>query len=314
MSSALTIGVDIGGTKIAAGVVDAEGVVLAKTVRPSTPEDPAGIEDAIVDAVNELRATHDVVAAGVAAAGFISARRDKVLFAPNIAWRDYPLAAKLGERISLPLIIENDANAAGWAEYRFGAGAGKRDVVMLTVGTGIGGAVVVDGHLVRGAFGAGAELGHIKVVPGGRYCGCGHAGCWEAYASGTGFTAAARNAVVAQPTRATAILAAAADAEVQGIHVTQAARAGDALALELFADLGSWLGLGMATLTAVTDPELFVIGGGLGEEWDLFFPALRRSFEANLSGNGFRGEPTIVPAVLANDAGVVGAGDLARLQ
>lgn len=313
MSSALTIGVDIGGTKIAAGVVDAEGNILAKTLRPSSPDDPSGIEDAIVDAVNELRTTHDVVAVGVAAAGFISARRDKVLFAPNIAWRDYPLAAKLGERINLPLVIENDANAAGWAEYRFGAGAGKRDVVMLTVGTGIGGAVVVDGHLVRGAFGAGAELGHIKVVPGGRYCGCGHAGCWEAYASGTAFTAAARNAVVAQPTRAAAILSAAGDDEVQGIHVTQAARAGDALALELFAELGTWLGLGMATLTAVTDPELFVIGGGLGQEWDLFFPALRQSYLANLSGNGFRGEPGIVPAVMANDAGIVGAADSARI-
>ena len=314
MSNALTIGVDIGGTKIAAGVVDHEGRVLAKTVRPSTPEDPAGIEAAIIDAVRELRAAHEVEGVGVAAAGFISPQRDKVLFAPNIAWRDYPLAARLQSDVGLPLIIENDANAAGWAEYRFGAGAGKRNVVMLTIGTGIGGALVVDGRLVRGAFGAGAELGHIKVLPGGRYCGCGHAGCWEAYASGTGFTAAARNAVVAQPARAKALLAAAAGDEVQGIHVTQAARAGDALALELFDDLGSWLGLGMATLTAVTDPELFVIGGGLGEEWDLFFPALRDSYLANLSGYGFRGEPAIVPAVLANDAGVVGAGDLARSQ
>lgn len=314
MSNALTIGVDIGGTKIAAGVVDHEGRVLAKTVRPSTPEDPAGIEAAIIDAVRELRAAHEVEGVGVAAAGFISPQRDKVLFAPNIAWRDYPLAARLQSDVGLPLIIENDANAAGWAEYRFGAGAGKRNVVMLTIGTGIGGALVVDGRLVRGAFGAGAELGHIKVLPGGRYCGCGHAGCWEAYASGTGFTAAARNAVVAQPARAKALLAAAAGDEVQGIHVTQAARAGDALALELFDGLGSWLGLGMATLTAVTDPELFVIGGGLGEEWDLFFPALRDSYLANLSGNGFRGEPAIVPAVLANDAGVVGAGDLARSQ
>lgn len=312
MSGVLTIGVDIGGTKIAAGVVDPEGNVLAKALRPSTPEDPAGIEAAIVDAVTELRRQHDVQAVGVAAAGFISPDRDRVLFAPNIAWRDYPLAARLQAGIDLPLVIENDANAAGWAEYRFGAGAGKRNVVMLTVGTGIGGALVVDGRLVRGAFGAGAELGHIKVVPGGRYCGCGHAGCWEAYASGTGFTMAARNVAVAQPARAAALLEAAAGDEVQGVHATSAARAGDDLALELFADLGTWLGLGMATLTAVTDPELFVIGGGLGEEWDLFFPAIRRSFEANLSGNGFRGEPAIVPAVLANDAGIVGAGDLAR--
>lgn len=314
MDQALTIGVDIGGTKIAAGVVDAAGNIRAQTVRPSTPEDPAGIERAIIDAVSELRSGHDVDAVGVAAAGFISPDRDKVLFAPNIAWRDYPLAARLRADIDLPLVIENDANAAGWAEYRFGAGAGKRNVVMLTVGTGIGGALVVDGHLVRGAFGAGAELGHIKLVPGGRYCGCGHAGCWEAYASGTGFTVSARNAVTAQPNRAKALLEHAAGAEIQGVHVTAAARAGDALALELFAELGAWLGRGMATLTAVTDPELFVIGGGLGEEWNLFFPAMHHAYESNLSGNGFRGAPAIVPAVMANDAGIVGAGDLARLR
>lgn len=313
MSNELTIGVDIGGTKIACGVVDIDGNILAKTVRPSTPDEPQGIEDAIVDAVAELRAQHEVVAVGIAAAGFISSKRDKVLFAPNIAWRDYPLAEKLADRINLPLVIENDANAAGWAEYRFGAGAGKRDVVMLTLGTGIGGAMVVDGHLVRGAFGAGAELGHIKVLPGGRLCGCGHSGCWEAYASGTAFTVAARAAVVAQPTRAAAILAAANGEDIAGMHVTQAARAGDGLAIELFEQLGAWIGLGMATLTAVTDPELFVIGGGLGDTWDLFFPAMHKAYLANLSGNGFRGEPAIVPAVMANDAGIVGAADSARI-
>lgn len=306
---ALTIGIDIGGTKIAAGVVDPTGTIIARTIRPTDPEDPPGIEAAVVDCVRELSADHDVSGVGVAAAGFISADRDKVLFAPNIAWRDYPLAARIREQVSLPVAIENDANAAAWAEYRFGVGAGHRDMLMLTLGTGLGGAIVSDGRLVRGAFGAGAELGHLKINPGGHRCGCGHEGCWEAYVSGTALQKAARAAVVAYPDLAANLLAAAGGSAIKGIHVTQAARRGDRLAKDLLQKLGWWLGIGLATMTAAVDPGVVVFGGGIAAEADLFLPAARESYLSSLSGRGFRGVPDFAVASLGNEAGIVGAAD-----
>ena len=177
------IGVDIGGTKIAAGVVDEDGTILAKTRRDTSPDDVAGIDKAIAEVYLELSGSYEIGAVGVAAAGFVSADRSSVLFAPNIAWRDYPLRQKvqaiLGDEDVL-IVVENDANAAGWAEFQFGAARDVDDMLMLTVGTGLGGAIVSNGKLVRGAWGVAAEVGHMRVVPGGHYCGCGHEGCWGA--------------------------------------------------------------------------------------------------------------------------------------
>lgn len=175
----LTIGVDIGGTKVAAGIVDARGTILATTRRDTPAEDPMQTADVIADAVRELVACHDAVAIGLGAAGFVDAERSRVMFAPNLAWRDEPLRAAIEQRVGLPAVVENDANAAAWAEARFGAGRGEDSVVVITVGTGIGGGIVVDGRLVRGRFGVAAEIGHISVVPDGRRCGCGLQGCWE---------------------------------------------------------------------------------------------------------------------------------------
>lgn len=307
-----TIGIDIGGTKIAAGVVDQAGSVLARTIRPTDPEDPVGIEASVVDCIRELRDDHQVAGVGVAAAGFISADRERVLFAPNIAWRDHPLAQRIRAQVNLPVAIENDANAAAWAEYRFGAGAGHRDMVMLTLGTGLGGAIVSDGHLIRGAFGAGAELGHVKINPGGHRCGCGHEGCWEAYVSGTALQKAARAAVVAYPDVASTLLTLAAASKIKGVHVTQAARQGDPLAVQLLQRLGWWLGYGLATMTAAVDPGIVVLGGGIASDADLFLPAARAAYLDNLSGRGFRGVPEFAVARLGNEAGIVGAADSVR--
>ncbi|MHB1063772.1 MAG: ROK family glucokinase [Georgenia sp.] len=306
------IGVDIGGTKIAAGVVDEEGTVLVQTRRATEPEDATAIERAVIDAVTELRSTHDVGAVGVAAAGFVSPRRDAVLFAPNIAWRDYPLRERLAASIDLPIVVENDANAAGWAEFRFGVARDAEHMVMATVGTGLGGAIVLDGRLLRGAFGAAGEVGHMKMVPGGHYCGCGHEGCWEMYASGRALTRAARAAVVADPDRAGAIIELAGGERIKGPHVTQAAQAGDPLAVELFDALGYWLGAGIADLAAIVDPEIAVIGGGVASAGDLLLEPAREGFRRQLSARGYRGELTIELAQLGNGAGVVGAADLAR--
>jgi glucokinase len=311
------IGVDIGGTKIAAGVVDEQGTILAQTRRETSPDDAAGIDRAIADVYAELSASYEVNAIGLAAAGFVSADRSQVLFAPNIAWRDYPLrdnvAALVGGGVTI--VVENDANAAGWAEFRFGAARDVDDMLLLTVGTGLGGAIVTNGELVRGAWGVAAEIGHMRVVPGGHYCGCGHEGCWEQYASGSALVRDAQAAAIAQPDRAARLIAlAGGDPEkIVGPQVTQAAVEGDPLAIDLLAELGRWVGEGAASATALLDPALIVIGGGVAAAGDLLLASARKAFDEQLSGRGHRPEAEIVTASMGNDAGMVGAADLARL-
>lgn len=311
----LAVGIDIGGTKIGAGVVDEEGSILARTIMPTDPDNPAGIDGAIIAAVASLRESYEVGAVGVAAAGFVSPRRDRVMFAPNIGWRDYPLRDNLAMGIPLPIVVENDANAAGWAEFRFGTGRDATDMVMVTLGTGVGGAIIVDGHLLRGAFGLAGEIGHLKMVPNGHYCGCGHEGCWERYASGSALTAAARARVTTDPrgTEHMVALAGGQARKIKGPHVTAAAEAGDPVALELMQNLGYWVGMGAASLAAVLDPELIVIGGGVADSGHLFLDDVRGGFLDQLSARGHRPEARIELACLGNDAGIIGAADLARM-
>lgn len=312
------IGVDIGGTKIAAGVVDDAGTILAQTRRDTDPDDAASIDAAIADVYRELSASYEVRHVGLAAAGFVSADRAGVLFAPNIAWREYPLRDKVAALVDDPgvrIVVENDANAAGWAEFRFGVGRDVQDMVMLTLGTGLGGAIVSGGRLVRGAWGAGAEIGHMRVVPGGHPCGCGHDGCWEQYVSGSALVRDARAAVASRPQDAAALLALAGGevAGVTGPLVTRAAQAGDPLAVELLAETGRWVGEGAASVAALLDPEVFVVGGGVSAAGDLVLAPAREAFAGALSGRGHRPEARIVVADMGNDAGMVGAADLARV-
>ncbi|WP_425956879.1 ROK family glucokinase [Xylanimonas sp. McL0601] len=310
------IGVDIGGTKIAIGVVDEAGRILAQVRRDTDPDDVASIDRAIADACTELGKEYEIGAIGVAAAGFVSADRTSVQFAPNIAWREYPLARKVAELVDLDVsvVVENDANAAGWAEFRFGAGRDATDMLMLTIGTGLGGAVVVDRELVRGRWGVAAEVGHMRVVPGGHYCGCGHEGCWEQYASGTALVRDAKAAVVALPHKSARLLELAAGdrKKIKGPHVTQAAQEGDELAVELMAKLGRWIGEGAASVAALLDPELIVIGGGVAEAGDLLLLPAREGYESQLSALGHRPVARIELAEQGNEAGIVGAADLAR--
>ncbi|GGM37461.1 ROK family glucokinase [Promicromonospora citrea] len=310
------IGVDIGGTKIAVGVVDEEGEILAQVRRDTDADDVASIDEAIADACNELVKEHEVGAIGLAAAGFVSPDRTSVNFAPNIAWREYPLAAKVGALVDadVPIVVENDANAAGWAEFRFGAGREATDMLMLTVGTGLGGAVISERDLVRGKWGMAAEVGHMRVVPEGHYCGCGHEGCWEQYASGSALEREAQHAAVARAERAARLLELAGGdpAEIRGKMVTQAAQEGDELSIELLATLGRWIGEGSASVAALLDPELIVIGGGVGAAGDLLLGPVRRGFEAQLSAMGHRPVAAIELAEHGNEAGIVGAADLAR--
>jgi glucokinase len=254
---------------------------------------------------------------GLAAAGFASSDRNHMNFAPNIAWRDYPLGdnvrALLG-RDDITVVVENDANAAGWAEYVYGAGKGTGTMVMLTIGTGLGSALVVEGELVRGAYGFAAELGHLRMVPDGQPCGCGQKGCWEQYASGSALTREARRAAIDRSVRAAGLLERAGGDPnaITGPDVTAAAVEGDELAIELLADLGRWIGEGCAQVAAVLDPEVFVIGGGVIAAGDLMLEPAREAFAEHLTARGHRPVPPILAADMANDAGIVGAAALAR--
>jgi len=252
-------------------------------------------------------------AVGVAAAGFIDATGSTVLYAPNLKWRNEPLRERLEQRTKLAVVIENDANAAGWAEFRFGAGQGTKDMAMLTLGTGVGGAIISDGQLRRGGFGIAGELGHIRVVRDGRPCGCGRKGCVEQYASGTALLNAAK-ALVASNDPAAAMLAQLSPSagQLTGQHIAQALLAGDSGARALIEDLGQYLGEAMGSITAALDPEVYVIGGGLSEAGELVLDPIRRSFEAEVPANGFRPVAKVVGATFSNQAGVIGAADLAR--
>lgn len=312
----LTIGVDIGGTEVAAGVVTPQGLVLAR-VRTETPDrsrSPAVVEDTIVTVVEELRAQYPVRAVGVGAAGFVDEWRASVLFAPHLSWRDEPLRDALSVRLGVPVVVENDANASAWAEVRVGAARGLEHVVVVNLGTGIGGAIVLDGRLRRGRFGVAGEFGHMTVVPGGHRCECGNRGCWEQYASGNALAREARGLVETGSPMAKALHQAVGGnvGLITGTLVSELANKGDRACVELMEDAGEWLGKGLANLAAAFDPELFVIGGGVSESGHLFLDSARRAFARHLTGRGHRPEARVVAAALGNEAGLVGAADLVR--
>ena len=310
----LACGIDVGGTKIAGGVVDDDGTILEQLRVESPATDVEGIEDAIAGLVTQLAANHDITAVGVGAAGYVDKSRSTVLFAPNLAWRNVDLKSELEARVDLPVVIENDANAAAWGEFTYGAGHDVDDLLLVTVGTGVGGGLVLDGELYRGAFGVGAEIGHLRVVPGGRLCGCGNYGCFEQYASGTALVRNAREAAREGSLLARTLLdLTGGDIErIDGPIITDAAREGDQFALEQLAEVGRWLGEGIASLAAVLDPAVVAIGGGVSEADEMLLDPIRAAFASNLSGRGHRPVLEIRKATLGNRAGLIGAADLAR--
>ena len=312
---ALAIGVDVGGTKVAAGVVDTEGRILARTRRPTPSASAAEVERTIAEVVAELRADHEVQAIGIGAAGYVDAARARVVFAPNLAWRDEPLRQEVEALVDLPVVVENDANAAAWAEQRFGAGRGEDNLLCITVGTGIGSGIVLDGRLYRGAFGMGAEAGHMQLVPGGRRCGCDQRGCLEQYCSGRALLHAAREIADVQKDWGARLLELGGGTPegIESRHVTTAATEGDTAALACFEEIGDALGQGLAMLTALLDPGRIVIGGGLAEAGELLLGPARRSFEKHVTAAGHRPQAQVVVAAFGNDAGMIGAADLARL-
>lgn len=311
----LTVGVDVGGTKVLGGVVDAAGKVLATSRRDTPREGGSELTKTIAEVALELMQEHSITAVGVSAAGFVSSDRKTMLATPNIAdWNGVQLDIELTKLIGLPVVIENDANAAAWGEAKFGAGRNQAHMMMLTIGTGVGGGIVVNNELYRGAFGIAAEFGHLRVVPEGHLCGCGARGCFEQYASGSALRRHAREAISASPDLARNLLARG-DGTIDGLTgqaITDAAREGDAVALAAFQTTAQYLGAGIASLAVLLDPSCVVIGGGVVDAGEILLAPTREAMKRYMPFAGKHPYPEIVAAELGNEAGLVGVADLAR--
>jgi glucokinase len=312
MRGSLAIGVDVGGTKVAALLTDDRGTILDRRVVHSPADDAEATVDAVVDLARGLAdGRDDVVAVGVGAAGLVSLE-GVLRFAPNLAWREFPVRDRVAAGVGLPVIVDNDATVAAWGEFRFGAGQGATDLLLVTVGTGIGGGIVAGGNLFRGAHGFAAEIGHIIVEPGGPPCGCGNFGCWEQVASGRAIERLGRRAAAEHPDSALGRAAGGDPAAVDGPAVTTAAHEGDPMSLRILERVGVRLGEGIAGLVNVLDPDVVVVGGGASSAGDLLLGPARRAFEDSVEAAEHRPAVPILPAALGNDAGAIGAADLAR--
>jgi len=310
----LSLGIDIGGTKILGAAVNSAGEVQFEKKVASPAQEPDKMVQSVAGLIRDLIAeAGEPDAIGVAAAGFIDLSRSNVLYAPNLNWRNEPLRQRISAEIGREVIIENDANAAGWAEFKFGAAQQYQSMVMLTLGTGVGGAIVDGGHLMRGGFGIGGELGHITVVSDGLVCGCGRKGCIEQYASGT---ALLRDAVAladsSDPKGAFLRRLRDERGQLTGREAYEAVMADDPGVMGLVRQSADYLAKAMASLVAVLDPEVFVIGGGLSELGEKLLAPIRERFATELPAAGYRPEAQIIQAKFSNQAGVVGVADLAR--
>jgi glucokinase len=303
------VGIDLGGTKVSGLKVDPDGAIGARETRDTPPTDANTIMDAVLDVAQTLAGDGAAAAVGVGAAGMVDFEAGALSFSPNLPLREVPIRELVADRVGVPCVVDNDANAAAWGEYRFGAARGTRHALVVTVGTGIGGGIIDDGRLFRGAHGFAAEIGHVIVEPDGPPCGCGNRGCWEQVASGRALGRLGQQVADGDPSSLIAMLAG--GERVSGRHVSEAAVKGDGAAVAIFAEVGRRLGEGIAGLVNTLDPEVVVVGGGVAEEGDLLLEPARRAFRGAVEAPDHRPDVQILAAVLGNDAGAIGAAALA---
>ena len=303
------IGVDVGGTKIAAAVVTPEGEILNEVRYPSSgPKER--LLSSIARSVNEVRDGFEVGGVCLAVPGTVSTEENRIIDAPNLhAIEGIPLKDELEERTGLTTTVENDANAAAWGEFRFGAGSEVSHLIFITLGTGVGGGVISHGVLLRGAQGAGGEMGHITIQATGPRCGCGNHGCLEALASGTAIARRAREVASEKPDSALGQLAV--ERAVLGEDVAGLARQGDEAAISVLRETGVWLGIGLAGFVNVFNPEVIAIGGGAARAGDLILDAARHEVRLRAMSPS-RDLVEINEATLGAESGVLGAAALAR--
>lgn len=306
MADPVAIGIDVGGTKLAAGAVAPDGTVVRRTRRDTPAGDASALLATLRAVVDELVADGPPLPVGIAIAGMVD-RQGRVRYGPNIGVRDLPLADVAATTFGVPVAVLNDASAAVVGEQRVGAAVGHDDVAMFTLGTGVGGGLIVGGRLVEGADGLACELGHVIVEDGGRRCPCGNRGCLEAYASGRAIEAAAHERFTGEHVETLAPAT-----PLTGRAVVDAARSGVADAQAVLAEVGRWLGVAVASIVAALDPSLVLVGGGAGvatAPWVL--PAARASLDERLFGRAWRTPVPIEAAALGDDAGLIGAAILA---
>ena len=305
------IGVDLGGTKCLGVALDG-GQVVAET-RAATPKGAEPLVAEILDLVEELEGYGGIEAVGVGAPGLVD--RDGVLrFAPNLSLdgEALDLRSPLEARLAVPVTVDNDATCAAWGERQVGAAQGLDDVILATLGTGIGGGIVTDGSVERGANGFAGEIGHMVVDPNGPPCPCGQRGCWERFASGSGLGRLAREAVHAGRAPRVLQLAGGDPEAVRGEHVTRAVAEGDAEAAAVLDRFAWWLALGLANLTNIFDPQAFVLGGGLVRAGESLLAPTRATLRELLPKA--RPDVAVLPATLGERAGPVGAACLAAAR
>ncbi len=313
MPGAVAIGIDAGGTRVEGLLVAVEdgGSILDRRLAVTPATDAEATTRTIVALARELMAgRNDVIALGIGAAGLVD-RSGVMRFAPNVAWREFPLAERVRSGVGLPALVDNDANVAAWGEFRHGAGRGCHDMLLVTVGTGIGGGIVSGGQLFRGGHGFAGEIGHIIVEPNGPLCGCGNLGCWEQVASGRAIGRLGREAAEEHPESLIVELTGGQPAAVTGVVVSAAASKGDPVAVRILAEVGRRLGQGIAGLVNILDPDIVVVGGGVIEAGGLILEPARRAFVESVEAPDHRPEVPLVAAMMGNDAGAVGAADLA---
>lgn len=311
--SELTVGIDIGGTSVRASVVDAQGRQL-DTLRTATPSTVEALEHGLHRLVMELRDRWAVEAVGLAIAGFLTPDRQVVRFSPHLAWREARVPEVMSERIGLPVFAEHDANSAAIAELHFGAAAGGHNTLVLSIGTGIGAGMIMDGQIYRGSFGVAPEFGHLTVVPDGRPCSCGKRGCWERYCSGTALVDTVVE-LLASHDYPRSVLAAESEADpgsLTGRRVAAAAADGDRAALAAYADMAKWLGFGLGMIADIFDPDLIVLAGGVGAASGQFLDDAREHYAQAVTGAGYRQLARIRGTQLGEAAGVIGAAQVAR--
>jgi len=293
------LGLDLGGTQIKAAVISSDGKLLHQ-FQGDTPQSRT-VEDVAAQLIQVSRKIisqfPEIAGVGLGAPGLIDRERSKVRVAPNFpSWRDVPLAEVIEDEIHLPVQLDNDVNCFGLAEQRWGAGYGFQDLLALAVGTGIGGAIIIDGRLYRGSSGAAAELGHISVDLWGPKCACGNLGCVERYLGERWFTLAAREELEDESIASAA-------------QVSERAAAGDARAAQFIEDRGEILGVACTTLIHIFDPEAIVIGGGIAQAGEPFFSGIRRAIQER-AYPVLAAKVKIIPARLGTIAGAMGAAAL----
>lgn len=311
MSRSYVIGVDLGGTKILTALADLEGRILRRVLVDTGANDSAErVVERIIGTVEEVMrnggaARDEVKRIGIGSPGTLDIERGIVLRSSNLGWRNVPIVEMMESVLQIPVLLENDANAAALAEHAFGAGKGARNMVYMTISTGIGGGIILNNTLLHGACGAAGEIGHHTIDPAGPRCGCGNYGCLEAMASGTALGRYGREAVAGG---AETLIRTMVDhpGDVNGVIVTRAAEEGDPVAQEIVRRVASYIGIGVANLINILNPDRIVLGGGVTKSGHLFLDLILRTVESRAM-EAPRKCCEIVFAGLGSDVGVQGA-------